>query len=225
MVKLAIPLKRKDTVNFDLEKKMDLYSYVLRHDDGFAPNPFHNALTLATCKPVIRRKAKVGDYVIGTGSKPRNDKGNLMYIMQVNEVLSMEDYAKDSRFANKIPNMNSNRVMQSGDNIYEFDEDMTNQRDSLHRKLDGSVSEKDKIRDMSGKSVLISNNFVYFGDDSRPIPERFKTTDNKSICQLRQSHRKLNKKNFPLIDEFIEWAYSQDVEKNQILGNPASWSK
>lgn len=204
---------------------MNLYSYVLRYDDGFAPNPFHNALTLATCKPVIRRKAQPGDYVIGTGSKPRNDKGNLMYIMEVSEVLSMEDYAKDPRFINKIPNMSSSRVLQSGDNIYEFENDMINQRNSLHRKLDGSVSEKDKNRDLSGKSVLISNDFVYFGDESCPIPEKFKTTDNKSICQLRMSHRKLNKANFPLIEEFIEWAYSQDAEKNQILGNPANWSK
>nr|WP_269667332.1 hypothetical protein [Polaromonas naphthalenivorans] len=27
----------------------------MTHDSGFAPNPFHGTLTLATCKPGIRR--------------------------------------------------------------------------------------------------------------------------------------------------------------------------
>ncbi|WP_198140678.1 Nmad2 family putative nucleotide modification protein [Polaromonas naphthalenivorans] len=29
--------------------------YLMTHDSGFAPNPFHGTLTLATCKPGIRR--------------------------------------------------------------------------------------------------------------------------------------------------------------------------
>ena len=204
---------------------MNLYSYVLRHDDGFAPNPFHGNLTLATCKPVIRKKAKVGDYIIGTGSKTRNDKNNLMYIMKVDEVLTIEDYANDSRFVNKIPDMNASFTLQSGDNIYQFEGDVVHQRDSLHRKIDGTVSEKDKKRDLSGKSVLISRNFVYLGENSVPIPDKFKTTDNKSICQLGTGHKKLNKDNLPLIGEFIEWAYALDPNKHQILGSPAGWEK
>ncbi len=48
---------------------MYIYSYVLRYDDGVAPNPFFGFCTLAVCKPVIRRKAQVGDWIIGTGSK------------------------------------------------------------------------------------------------------------------------------------------------------------
>ena len=62
---------------------MKLYSYVMKYDDGFAPNTTGEYLTLATCKPNIRRVAKVGDYVIGTGSLPRGNQGNLIYIMQV----------------------------------------------------------------------------------------------------------------------------------------------
>jgi hypothetical protein len=34
-------------------------------DTGFAPNPFHDFLTLATCKPDIRKKAQIGDWVLG----------------------------------------------------------------------------------------------------------------------------------------------------------------
>lgn len=34
---------------------MILYSYRMSYDEGFAPNPYFGVLTLATCKPAIRR--------------------------------------------------------------------------------------------------------------------------------------------------------------------------
>lgn len=40
---------------------MNIYSYVLRTDDGAAPNPFWGTCTLTICKPVIRRTAHIGD--------------------------------------------------------------------------------------------------------------------------------------------------------------------
>ena len=36
------------------------YRYVLVSDDGVAPCVDNNLLTLATCKPLIRRTARVG---------------------------------------------------------------------------------------------------------------------------------------------------------------------
>lgn len=50
-------------------KKQKLFSYVLRFDDGAAPNPFWGTCTLAICKPDIRRTANIDDWIIGTGSK------------------------------------------------------------------------------------------------------------------------------------------------------------
>jgi hypothetical protein len=46
---------------------MSLVSYKMTHDSGFAPNPFHGYLTLATCKPGIRRSGsrRVGDWIAG----------------------------------------------------------------------------------------------------------------------------------------------------------------
>ena len=40
------------------DKKRSIYSYVLRIDDGAAPNPFWEICTLTICKPVIRRNAE-----------------------------------------------------------------------------------------------------------------------------------------------------------------------
>jgi hypothetical protein len=44
---------------------MKLYCYIVTHDTGFSPNPFHGYCTLACCKPTIRRTAKEGDWVVG----------------------------------------------------------------------------------------------------------------------------------------------------------------
>ena len=38
---------------------MQLISYKVKHDTGFAPNPYFGILTLATCKPAIRRSSKI----------------------------------------------------------------------------------------------------------------------------------------------------------------------
>ena len=51
-----------------------IYSYVLRIDDGAAPNPFWGLCTLTICKPAIRRNAQIADWIIGTGSKILNLK-------------------------------------------------------------------------------------------------------------------------------------------------------
>lgn len=44
---------------------MKVYSYIITHDSGFSPNLFHGVLTLACCKPMIRRSAEVGEVVVG----------------------------------------------------------------------------------------------------------------------------------------------------------------
>lgn len=72
-------------------------------DSGFAPNPYWGYCTLATCKPLIRRTAKPGDWVIGVGSKAGVGSGKLVYAMHVSEVIAFEQYNSDSRFTPKKP--------------------------------------------------------------------------------------------------------------------------
>lgn len=69
---------------------MKLFSYVVDHDNGFAPNPYYGVCTLAHCK--FGRKgyknavelAKVGDWVVGTGGKGKKSAGHgkLIYAMR-----------------------------------------------------------------------------------------------------------------------------------------------
>lgn len=62
---------------------MRLYSYIVAHDTGFAPNPFWGWCTLATCKPRIRKSAGVGDWIIGL--TPKRAGNRLLYAMKVEE--------------------------------------------------------------------------------------------------------------------------------------------
>ena len=97
---------------------MRLYSYVVARDYGFAPNPFYGTCTLATCKPLIRRMASPGDWVIGTGAAGNLLTGHLVYAMQVTEVLTFDEYFDDVRFQTKKPNLGGSLKQAFGDNIY-----------------------------------------------------------------------------------------------------------
>ena len=103
-----------------------LYSYTIPYDDGAAPNPFRGICTLAICKPKIRLKAVLGDWVIGLGSVnvPSGDlRGKLVYAMRVDQVLSLRDYDRlaPTYWPSRIPNLASPIVADRlGDCIYDF---------------------------------------------------------------------------------------------------------
>jgi len=80
-----------------------LYSYVLAHDSGFVPNSFGSYYTLACCKPKIRKNTKIGDWIVGTGSKRNVGNVRLIYVIGVTKKITFEQYANDGRFTSKIP--------------------------------------------------------------------------------------------------------------------------
>lgn len=51
---------------------MRIHTYVITKDAGSAPNYDFPAVTLAVCKPRIRKKAKVGDIVLAFAGVPVN---------------------------------------------------------------------------------------------------------------------------------------------------------
>ncbi|RLC82105.1 MAG: hypothetical protein DRJ03_19480 [Chloroflexi bacterium] len=91
-----------------------LFSYVVDHDYGFAPNPFGGFCTLAKCKykkEGQRRRnivelAKVGDWIIGTGGVKKESSGHrtLLYAMRVDEKLTLAEYYEDKRFRGRNGN-------------------------------------------------------------------------------------------------------------------------
>ncbi|HBN9749350.1 hypothetical protein [Pseudomonas aeruginosa] len=84
---------------------MRVHTYVIATDAGSAPNYDPPAVTLAVCKPRIRKKAKVGDLVLAfAGSKVNPISGHsVVWAGIVSEVLTFTEYWNDRRFASKKP--------------------------------------------------------------------------------------------------------------------------
>jgi hypothetical protein len=153
-----------------------VYSYIVDHDMGFAPNPFHGSCTLAACKPRIRKVAEKGDLILGTGSKPNKLDGRLSFWMQVSEVTNFTDYWFAPEFRVKRPVINGSLMQQYGDNIYHRDavSGAWRQADSFHSGIDGALSARNMVRDTGAtEKVLVSRDFAYWGGEGPAIPAEF----------------------------------------------------
>jgi hypothetical protein len=84
-----------------------LFSYVVDHDLGFAPNPASGYCTLVHCKfggrtgkRNIVELARVDDWIIGTGGRSRSSAGHgrIIYLMRVDEKLRFKNFLSDRRF-------------------------------------------------------------------------------------------------------------------------------
>ena len=124
-----------------------LYSYVVDHDLGYAPNPFGGFCTLAKCKygtvntknGSIRRNivelAEEGDWIVGTGGidlRKSAGHGKLVYAMRVDEKVTLAEYCRGN-IGNRID-------------------------------ADHDIAEK-------GRYALISHHFFYFGRNAIDISE------------------------------------------------------
>lgn len=166
---------------------MSIFSYVVRYDSGFAPNPFYGICTLATCKPLIRQHAKIGDWIVGCGSADKSVRrgGHIVHAMRVTETLTFEQYDADPRFQSKKPVRNGSRKQSAGDNIY-FPTNGTNgwsQRDSFHSASNGGPNPDHIGNDTSVDRVLISDDFVYFGGEGPRFPADLQDVKGRHICK------------------------------------------
>lgn len=151
-----------------------LFTYIVARDYGFAPNPFHGACTLATCKPAIRRSAEPGDIVLGKASTAggMNPAGCVVYAMRVSETMTFDEYWHDPRFAAKRPKLNGSRKQRYGDNIYHRAANGSFiQTDSHHSWEGGAVNPLHLKNDTSADRVLIGTQFVYWGDNPERMPD------------------------------------------------------
>jgi hypothetical protein len=125
---LSILNKRKITTIITMTK---IYSYVLRIDDGAAPNPFWELCSLTICKPAIRINAQVEDWVIGTGSKNvklsdgkyYDFSESLVYAMKISDIKTLSEYDSfcQTSLINKIPKWKTKDWrLRVGDCIYDY---------------------------------------------------------------------------------------------------------
>lgn len=200
-------------------KIMAYFSYKIEHDYGLAPNPFGQYCTLAVCRPTIRenKNLQIGDWIIGTGSVKLKNLHHLIFIMQLEEKLTFNEYWDDSRFQYKKPVINGSLVQIFGDNFYHQDSKTKEwiQENSAHSLETGLPNLGHVKKDTDGKYVLISKTFYYLGENSVLIPEKF-----WDICSDGRNMKgpSIDEKN---AEKFIKW-----VQSNYglgIHGDPISW--
>jgi hypothetical protein len=190
-----------------------LFSYTIPVDDGAAPNPFCGMCTLAICKPKIRMKAGVGDWVVGLGSvnaPSGNLGGKMVYAMRVDQIVSLRDYDRLAPlyWPSRIPKLGSQILTERlGDCIYDYAKGAAPaQRPGVHGPTNVRT-------DLGGHNALISRHYFYFGRNAIALPRRL-----RPIIHQTQSHKV--RTNEPFVQPFINWLYSLGLEPNQLYGWP-----
>ena len=201
-----------------------MYSYRIDHDFGLAPNPFGKYCTITVCKSNLRKSKnlRIGDWIIGTGSKSLEKSSGfdcetkLIFALSVSEILDLNSYWHDPRFEYKKPVMDGTLATMFGDNFYHLDENSEwVQIDCAHRNLNGYYNEEHFRKDTSGTNAIISEAFYYFGQNAPQIPDNL-----LNICHTTQGFKIVKPEE--LSSQFLVWL--QTNFEMGIHGFPISWS-
>ena len=159
------------------KEKPDIYIYKLVCDDGGAPCICYGKISLCICKPMIRRTAKEGDWIIGVGGKKIG--GKLIYIMRVGEVIDGKDYYSPKR----------RNYWKRPDCIYEWTGKEYRWRKGARYHSQEHLNHDlgDPEKGCKRAICLVGDCFAYFGDSSKETQiEKIEDVYEK----LRQGHRK-----------------------------------
>jgi hypothetical protein len=192
-----------------------VYMYVVDRDLGFAPNPFHGYCTLATCKPGIRSKATIGDWVIGMGGKNLCATGRCVFAMKITDKIDFQEYWTNRRYVSKRPVRNGSNVRLVGDNIYHRESGEWHQADSHHSKSDGSPNPINVRNDTKSDKVLISDHFFYFGKDAPMVPADLLEA---AGFKNRIGHRRFDDDASKRLIAWISATFSRSL--NQVIADP-----
>ena len=130
-----------------------LFRYILKDDNGMAPCVEGGIMTLATCKPKIRRSAKMGDWIAGFMPR-RHKQGLLVYAGRVERKLDWGSFEAELRgrkdaVYRPLPNGRIKRL-----------------REDYH------PDEKRMNKDLSAPVVVFDKNaYWYFGDNPETLPD------------------------------------------------------
>ena len=146
----------------------DLYTYVMQHDTGLAPNPFWGTCTLAVCTPNHKgSRAKRGDWIAGVSDK--SHKYKLIYVMEGDERVHMNDYFHDERFNAKKPILDGTAQQRCGDNFYSLDETgLWTQHPNHYHTGPACLAQ-----DTRNPWVFVARRFWYYGREADVMPEKF----------------------------------------------------
>ena len=186
----------RDSVMHDQDEKTPrLYRYVIVTDGGDAPCTKDDLLTLATCKPVIRRLARVGDWVAAfRGQAKRNGEhaGALVWAGRIGETVGWDDYVK--RFPSRFDARYSTSPFPDAQGQPCENSTWFRKRGGYH--TDAAQQERD-----FGHPILVfdMNKTWYFGEDPKQL--------SGELCELvarNQGHRINHPRH--LTHAFFNWA-------------------
>ena len=156
--------------------KPDIYVYKIVVDSGGAPCVSRNLLSLAICKPKIRKSAGKTSFVFGFGGKEYEER--LIYIARVTARLERDAYYRRREYARRpdcIYRVENGRPVLKTSAKYHFTSD--------HRKKDvGFHFEK--------AFVLLSDDFRYLGRKGTDDYKKRYPTITRLIEDLTQGHRR-----------------------------------
>lgn len=133
--------------------RMDIYFYKVTADNGGAPCISRGVLSLAICKPMIRKAAAIGDLVFGFAANSLSPDNRLIYVARVTDKLSGDTYYTTDRYSRRE------------DCIYEFNKGRYMRRRSAkhHPRPDDLAHDLGKPPLYPRAHILLSTDFRYFG--------------------------------------------------------------
>jgi len=144
--------------------------------------------------------------------------------MKVNDCLTFAEYYE--KYPKKIPDFSKDVKYKCGDNIYMPKENGSGfeQLRSFHsnNKFDDdnwSFHRGNYINDLDGKYVLISKEFIYFGNETVPL-----YSDLKTLIVGRGHKCKFDREILDSVEVFIN-KYSEDIKNKRIVASPNRWPK
>lgn len=192
-----------------------LFSYVLVSDTGFAPavDKRGRFLTLCTCMMRIRKKARMGDWLLGTVGKKLSRKGcgselnfkKVVYLAEVTEnPVTFGQYCDDADYANqkdRVYSLKAGSLFCDGP----YNNGYYSTRENRHRESEV------RLKDTETPIALVSKNFYYFGREPLALLPQF--------SEKFVSHR-YSVFDSPAVDDIIGYASQEWHEYKNVWNEP-----
>lgn len=158
------------------KNKTRYFFYKLVADNGGAPCPYKNILSLAICKPMIRTSAKKGDVIFGFGGKKLQNR--IIYVAVVEKVVT--DY-----YINPLYKDRPDCIYKNVAGKYQWKESAQFHEEG---EFDSDVG---KFPDYKRTKVILSNDFRYLGREGTDDYLRNVNYTNiaNSLKNLKRGHR------------------------------------
>jgi hypothetical protein len=128
-----------------------LYVYKITVDSNAAPCVHRGLLSLAICKPQIRKYAGEGSVIFGFGGRAKDYKERLIYVARITEKLDPWSYYTEPKYASRP------------DCIYQEVDGKAKIKSTAKYHADGSELKTDVGIGFEKAYVLLSRDFRYFG--------------------------------------------------------------